>query len=134
MPRDGSVDNEPSLPDALETADSLDREFRATGFLRPLECVPIVVKDQMETKDLRTTDGSLTEFKNDRPPNDGTLVAKLRAAGAIILAKANMDEYASGNHRSSYGGQICNPYATDRNGLSTRSVAAVRQPGRMRDR
>ena len=44
----------------------------------------------------RTTDGSLTEFQNDRPPNDGTLVAKLRDAGAIILAKANMDEYASG--------------------------------------
>lgn len=121
------VDDAPSLPDAIETADSLDREFRATGVLRPLECVPIVVKDQMETKDLRTTDGSLTEFQNDRPPNDGTLVAKLRAAGAIILAKANMDEYASGNHRSSYGGQICNPYATDRNGgsSSTGSAAAV---------
>jgi Asp-tRNA(Asn)/Glu-tRNA(Gln) amidotransferase A subunit family amidase len=64
---------------------------------------------------------------NDRPPNDGTLPAKLRSAGAIIIAKANMDEYASGNHRSSYGGQICNPYATDRNGgsSSTGSAAAA---------
>ncbi len=121
------VDDDPTLPDGLETADALDREFAATGALLPLQCVPIVVKDQMETKDLRTTDGSLTEFQNDRPPNDGTLVAKLRDAGAIILAKANMDEYASGNHRSSYGGQICNPYETDRNGgsSSTGSAAAV---------
>jgi Asp-tRNA(Asn)/Glu-tRNA(Gln) amidotransferase A subunit family amidase len=121
------VDDDPDLPDAIETADALDRDYRATGVLHPLQCVPMVIKDQMETKDLRTTDGSLTEFKSDRPPNDGTLIAKLRAAGAIILAKANMDEYASGNHRSSYGGQICNPYATDRNGgsSSTGSAAAV---------
>ena len=121
------VDDDPRLPDALEVASALDDEFRRTRVLKPLECIPIVVKDQMETVDLRTTDGSLTEFANDRPPNDGALVAKLREAGAIILAKANMDEYASGNHRSSYGGQICNPYATDRNGgsSSTGSAGAV---------
>mgnify|MGYP000426173168 CR=1 FL=1 len=64
----------------LEVAAKLDQELRGKGSLRPLHCIPMVIKDQMETKDLRTTDGSLTAFANDRPPNDGTLVAKLRAA------------------------------------------------------
>ncbi len=121
------ADDDRDLPDALQVAQSLDDEYRRSGQLRPLHCVPVVVKDQMEAIDLRSTDGSLTQFVNDRPPTDGALVAKLRAAGAIILGKANMDEYALGTHRSSYGGQICNPYATDRNGgtSSTGTAAAV---------
>ena len=121
------IDADPTLPDALEVAQSLDDEYRRTGSLRPRHCVPIVIKDQLETIDLRSTDGSLTEFENDRPATDSALVAKLRAAGAIILGKANMDEYALGTHRTSYGGQICNPYATDRNGgtSSTGTAAAV---------
>jgi amidase len=119
------VDNNPAMPDALEVAAQLDREFKFTNRLRPLQCIPIVIKDQMETFDMRTTDGSLTQFLNDRPPNDGTLVAKLRAAGAIIIGKANMDEYAAGSHRSSYGGQICNPYATDRDGGSSSTGSAA---------
>jgi Asp-tRNA(Asn)/Glu-tRNA(Gln) amidotransferase A subunit family amidase len=53
-------------------------------------------------------------WANDRPPNDSTVVARLRAAGAIILAKANLDEYAGGAARSSYGGTQCNPYDTER--------------------
>jgi len=120
------VDNDPDLPDALEVAAQLDAEFRTTKNLRPLHCIPMVIKDQMETKDLRTTDGSLTAFANDRPPNDGTLVAKLRAAGAIIIAKGLMDEYAAGGNRSSYAGHFCNPYATDRDtgGSSTGSATA----------
>ncbi len=121
------IDDDRNLPDALQIAESLDGEYRRTGQLRPLHCVPVVIKDQMETIDLRSTDGSLTQFVNDRPPTDGALVAKLRSAGAVILGKANMDEYALGTHRSSYGGQICNPYATDRNGgtSSTGTAAAV---------
>jgi len=121
------VDDDPAMPDALEVAEKLDEEYASSRQLRPLHCIPIVIKDQMETFDLRTTDGSLTEFVNDRPPADGTLVAKLRSAGAIILAKANMDEYAGGTHRSSYGGALCGPYATDRDGgsSSTGSGAAV---------
>jgi Asp-tRNA(Asn)/Glu-tRNA(Gln) amidotransferase A subunit family amidase len=118
------TDTDPSLPDALEVAAQLDQTFEPDR-MQPLHCIPIVIKDQMETVDLRTTDGSLTQFENDRPPTDGTLVAKLRAAGAIIIAKANMDEYAVGTHRSSYGGQICNPYATDRNGGSSSTGSAV---------
>jgi amidase len=121
------VDSDPNLPDALETAALLDQKFQTTKQLLPLHCIPIVIKDQMETKDLRTTDGSLTQFANDRPPNDGTLVKKLREAGAVIIAKANMDEYAGGTHRSSYAGQMCNPYATDRDSgsSSTGSATAV---------
>src|SRR5262245_3505827 len=120
------VDDDPSLPDALEVAAQLDAEFRATKTLRPLHCIPMVIKDQMETIDLRTTDGSITAFANDRPPNDGTLVGKLRAAGAIIIAKGLMDEYAAGGNRSSYAGHFCNPYATDRDtgGSSTGSATA----------
>lgn len=120
------LDNDPTLPDALEVAAQLDRDFRPTS-MRPLHCVPIVIKDQMETIDMRTTDGSLTQFEDDRPAHDGALVAKLRAAGAIIIGKANMDEYAGGTHRSSYAGQMCNPYATDRDGgsSSTGSATAV---------
>lgn len=119
------IDNDPNLPDALQVAAQLDREFQFGGRIRPLHCIPIVIKDQMETVDMRTTDGSLTQFENDRPPTDGTLVAKLRAAGAIIIGKANMDEYAVGTHRSSYAGQICNPYAADRNGGSSSTGSAV---------
>jgi Asp-tRNA(Asn)/Glu-tRNA(Gln) amidotransferase A subunit family amidase len=121
------VDDDPSMPDALEVAELLDQEFASSHQLRPLHCVPVVIKDQMDTFDLRTTDGSLTQFANVRPPTDGTLVAKLRKAGAIILAKANMDEYAGGTHRSSYGGALCGAYATDRDGgsSSTGSASAV---------
>ena len=119
------VDDDPSMPDALEVAAKLDQELRGKGSLRPLHCIPMVIKDQMDTADLRTTDGSLTQFLDDRPPLDGTLVAKLRAAGAIIIGKANMDEYAAGNQRSSYGGMICNPYATDRNGGSSSTGSAA---------
>ena len=121
------IDANPALPDALESAQALDREYATTRVLKPLQCVPIVIKDQMDTADLRTTDGSLTQFVNDRPPTDGTLVKKLREAGAIIIAKANMDEYAGGTHRSSYGGHVCNPYATNRDSgsSSTGSAAAV---------
>jgi Asp-tRNA(Asn)/Glu-tRNA(Gln) amidotransferase A subunit family amidase len=119
------VDADPALPDALEVAEQLDAEFRTTHRLRSLHCVPIVVKDQMATADLRTTDGSLTQFVNDRPGADGTLVKKLKQAGAIIIAKANMDEYAGGTHRSSYGGALCGPYATDRDGGSSSTGSAA---------
>lgn len=143
------VDADPSLPDALEVAAALDAEFARTRKLRPLHCASIVIKDQMDTVDMRTTDGSLTQFLNDRPARDGTLVAKLRSAGAIILGKAVMDEYAVGNHRSSYAGHVCNPYATDRDsgssssgsaaavaanlatcGIAEESLGSVREPGK----
>src|SRR6185436_18346203 len=78
--------------------------------------------------DQRTTAGEAEDYGNDKPPTDATMVAKLRAAGAIILGKTNLDEYApAGIARSGLGGQTCNPYDTKRipGGSSAGSGAAV---------
>jgi Asp-tRNA(Asn)/Glu-tRNA(Gln) amidotransferase A subunit family amidase len=109
-----SVDNDTNMPDALETARALDEEFARTGRLKgPLHGVVFAVKDQFDTFDMRSTSGAAADYANDRPPRDAAVVARLRAAGAIILAKANMGEYAAGD-RSTFGGTTCNPYDTTR--------------------
>jgi len=109
-----AVDNDPNMPDALEVAAKLDAEFAKTGKLvGPLHGVVIAIKDQYDTFDMRTTSGADAFYANDRPPHDATFAARLRAAGAIILAKANMGEYAGG-YRSSFGGTEVNPYDTER--------------------
>ncbi len=109
------VDSAPEMPDALETAAAQDRTFARTGRLvGPLHGVVIAIKDQYDTKDMRTTSGGDVQYANDRPPRDATFVAKLRDAGAIILAKANLAEYAVDGARSSFGGTFCNPYDTER--------------------
>jgi Asp-tRNA(Asn)/Glu-tRNA(Gln) amidotransferase A subunit family amidase len=110
-----AVDTDPKMPDALEVAAQQDREFARTGKLvGPLQGVIMAVKDQYDTFDLRTTDGADAFWANDRPPRDAEFVRRLRAAGAIILAKSNLAEYASGGARSSFGGTFCNPYDTER--------------------
>jgi len=122
------VDADPDMPDALETAAELDRRFARTGRLvGPLHGVVFAIKDQYDTFDMRTTSGADAFYANDRPPDDATFIARLRAAGAIILAKANMDEYAGGDARSSYGGTGCNPYDTirDPGGSSGGSAVSV---------
>ncbi len=123
------ADNDPAIPDALEVARAQDAYFARTGnFIGPLHGIPIAVKDNYDTFDLRTTAGALADYANDRPPRDATMVAKLRAAGAIILGKTNLDEYApAGIGRSTLGGQTCNPYDTKRitGGSSAGSAAAV---------
>ena len=109
------VDSDPNMPDALETAAALDAKFAKTHRLvGPLHGVVMAIKDQYDTFDMRTTSGADAFWANDRPPDDATVVARLRKAGAIILAKANMDEYAGGDARSSWGGTECNPYDTIR--------------------
>ena len=121
------VDADPAMPDALETAAKLDAEFAKTGKLAgPLHGVVIAIKDQYDTFDMRTTSGADAPYANDRPPHDATFITRLRAAGAIILAKANMGEYAAG-YRSSFGGTIVNPYDTTRvpAGSSGGSATAV---------
>ena len=108
------TDNNPAMPDALEAAAQLDAEFAATGKLKgPLHGIPFAIKDQFDTADMRTTSGAAARYANDRPPKDATVVARLRAAGAIILGKSNLGEYASGD-RSTHGGTTCNPYDTTR--------------------
>src|SRR5262249_16276993 len=76
-------------PDDRAAADALDQELARTGQLRPLHGIPVIVKDNYDTKGLQTTGGSLA-MKGSRPPQDAYQVRKLREAGAIVLAKSNM--------------------------------------------
>ncbi|MDB5988336.1 MAG: amidase [Nevskia sp.] len=108
-------DSNPKMPDALEIAAKQDRQLAKTGKLvGPLQGVVMAIKDQYDTFDLRTTSGGDAFWANDRPPSDADFVQRLRAAGAIILAKSNLAEYASGGARSAFGGTFCNPYDTER--------------------
>jgi len=122
------VDNDPAMPDALEVAAKLDAEFAKTGKLvGPLHGVVMAIKDQYDTFDLRTTSDADAFYANDRPSHDATFVARLRAAGAIIVAKANTAEDASGAPRSAFGGAYVNPYDTERSpsGSSSGSGSSV---------
>src|SRR5215467_5695547 len=124
------VDDNPQMPDALEVAAQQDASFASTGkLIGPLHGVVLAIKDQYDTFDMRTTAGMDTAYANDRPPRDATFVKRLREAGAIILAKANLGEMGTPNSRSSFGGPFCNPYDTERSpgtssGGSGASVAA----------
>jgi len=120
-------------PDAVKLADQLDKE-RKDGHVRgPLHGIPILLKDNIETGDrMRTTAGSLALI-DWRAPQDAFVAARLRAAGALILGKTNLSEWA--NFRSTHsisgwsgrGGQTRNPYALDHNpsGSSSGSGAAT---------
>src|SRR4051794_27009278 len=109
-----TTDDSSDMPDAVDRARQLDAEFARTGKLvGPLHGIPFAIKDQFDTFDMRTTSGAAANYANDRPPRDAEVVARLRKAGAIILAKGNMGEYASGD-RSTFGGTTCNPYDTSR--------------------
>jgi Asp-tRNA(Asn)/Glu-tRNA(Gln) amidotransferase A subunit family amidase len=95
---------------AMETAADMDRLDAASRARRPLHCVPVILKDNFHTADMPTTSGSIT-FAAMRTPNDGFAVKKLREAGAIVIAKANLHELArAGTTISSLGGQTRNPY------------------------
>src|SRR5437773_4036448 len=96
-------------PKALDTARALDAERRAKGPRSPLHGIPVVLKDNYNTADLPTTGGSVL-LEGSIPPDDAFLVKKLRAAGAIVLAKVNMSEFASAGAYSSLGGQTRNPH------------------------
>jgi amidase len=108
-------------PDALSIAEDLDRERKAKGPRGPLHGIPVLIKDNIATADrMMTTAGSLA-LVGSKPPKDSFVAQKLRAAGAVILAKTNLSEWA--NIRSSHstsgwsgrGGLTRNPYALDRN-------------------
>ena len=120
-------------PDALAIADSLDDERRSKGPRGPLHGVPVLIKDNIGTADrMMTTAGSLA-LSGFTPTKDSGVARRLREAGAVILGKTNLSEWANfrSNHSSSgwsgRGGQTHNPYATDRNpcGSSSGSGAAV---------
>jgi amidase len=117
-------------PDADAVAAQLDRE-RAGGHLRgPLHGIPIAVKDNIDTTTMTTTGGSLA-LAGSRPPKDAYVVARLRDAGAVVFAKANLSEWAnfrgvaSSSGWSARGGQCRNPYALDRSPSGSSSGSAV---------
>jgi Asp-tRNA(Asn)/Glu-tRNA(Gln) amidotransferase A subunit family amidase len=118
-------------PDARKVADSLDARFKSEGLTGPLHCVPMIVKDNFETRDLPTTDGSLA-FAGFVSTRDATQVRRVREAGAIVLAKSNMAEFAFTPYEtvsSILPGYTKNPYALDRvtagsSGGTAASVAA----------
>ena len=120
-------------PDALAIGDELDAELRQGRIRGPVHGIPILVKDNIDTRDrMGTTAGSLA-LVDARPAADAPLISNLRDAGAVILGKANLSEWAnfrstrSSSGWSARGGQCRNPYALDRNpgGSSSGSGAAV---------
>ena len=112
-------------PRALAIADSLDASRRAREPMGPLHCVPVVVKDQIETSSMPTTYGSKL-FADFTPERDATTVLRLQAAGAIVIAKATMGEFAQ-RYVSSSAGIIRNAYDRTRNpsGSSGGTASAV---------
>lgn len=96
---------------ALARAKELDEEFEATGRLRPLHGIPVAVKDNYDTYDLQTAGGSIA-LAGSIPPDDSFMVSKLREAGAIVIGKTNMDEWAFSplKTESSILGTTRNPY------------------------
>jgi Asp-tRNA(Asn)/Glu-tRNA(Gln) amidotransferase A subunit family amidase len=87
---------------ALQDADRLDAAYAASGPVGPLHCIPMLIKDQVETSDMPTTYGSAV-FKDFIPQRDATIVTRLKKAGAVIVAKTTMGEFASGYIGSAFG-------------------------------
>lgn len=114
-------------PNANKRAKELDEIFSDSGFVGPLHGVPTVLKDNYDTDNIPTTGGSLS-LEGSIPPDEAFLVKQLREAGAIIIAKANMHEFAGGGESiSSLGGMVQNPYDLERitSGSSGGTGAAV---------
>jgi amidase len=120
-------------PDALSIADSLDRERKSGRVRGPLHGIPILLKDNVDTADSMTTTAGSLALEGSIPLQDAFIAAKLRSAGAVLLGKANLSEWANirSTHSSSgwsgRGGQAKNPYVLDRNpcGSSSGSGGAV---------
>src|SRR5258707_5812419 len=116
-------------PNALATADAFDAKFAQSGLAGPLHCVPVIVKDNYDTVDMPTSAGSLS-LKGSTALRDAFQVRKLREAGALMLAKSNMAEFAWSPFEtvnSLVPGYTRNPYALDRvpAGSSGGTAAAV---------
>jgi len=113
-------------PNALDEADRLDVAYKRSGFVGPLHGIPVLVKDEIDAAGMPTTLGTLV-FKDYRPPRDAFAVERLRKAGAIILGKTTLSEYAAGDTYGSMFGVTRNPYDLERTvgGSSGGSGAAV---------
>jgi amidase len=118
-------------PEAIKIAAALDAERRAKGPRGPLHGIPVLLKDNIATGDRMSTSAGSLALANVKAPRDATLVARLREAGAVVLGKTNLSEWA--NIRSSHstsgwsgrGGLTLNPYALDRNPSGSSSGSAV---------
>ena len=118
-------------PDALDIAQGLDEERQTQGARGPLHGIPILLKDNIATLDkMQTTAGSLA-LVGSRPPRDAFVAQRLRKAGAVLLGKANLSEWAnwrstaSSSGWSARGGQTRNPYVLDRTACGSSSGSAV---------
>lgn len=117
-------------PDALRDAQTMDKERRRGNLRGPLHGVPILIKDNIDTRDMPTTAGSLL-MASHQPVSDAPLVKNLREAGAIILGKTNLSEWAnfrstrSSSGWSSIGGQARNPHVLDRSPSGSSSGSAI---------
>jgi amidase len=100
-------------PNALRTAAELDRERQRRGPRSPLHGIPVLLKDNVDTFDMPTSNGSVI-LKNSIPPDDAFIAAALRRKGALILGKASMGEFAGGSYNT-IDGQVTNPYNLKRN-------------------
>ena len=118
-------------PEALEIADQLDEERQASGPRGPLHGIPVALKDNIDTHDRMTTTAGSLALEGSIPPQDSFIAQRLREAGAIILAKLNMSEWAyfrgerATSGWSARGGQCRNPYALDRNPCGSSSGSGV---------
>ncbi|HEV7507134.1 MAG TPA: amidase [Thermoanaerobaculia bacterium] len=118
-------------PEAIATAEALDAERKAKGPRGPLHGIPVLLKDNIGTHDRMTTTAGSLALEGSIPPRDAFLAARLREAGAVILGKANLSEWAnfrsthSSSGWSSRGRQCRNPYALDRCPSGSSSGSAV---------
>lgn len=118
-------------PDALKIADSLDAVLKSANENGPMFGIPVILKDNIDTHDKMPTTAGSRVLKDSYPLQDSWVAKKLREAGAVILAKANLSEWA--NYRGSFsssgwsgvGGQTKNPYVLDRNPCGSSSGSAV---------
>ena len=116
-------------PEARTTADDLDRRFRQSGPVGAMHCVPVIVKDNFETVDMPTTAGSLS-LKGMMTGKDAFVVKRLRDAGAVMIAKSNMAEFAFSpveTVNSILPGYTRNPYDTSR--VTAPAISAPRFSG-----
>jgi amidase len=118
-------------PDALQIAAELDRELAAGKSRGPLHGVPVIIKDNIDTHDRMPTTAGATVLINSFPLTDSYVAKKLREAGAVIIGKSNLSEWAnfrgmmSSSGWSGVGGQTKNPYVLDRNPCGSSSGSGV---------
>ena len=111
-------------PRALEVAQALDEERASSGPRSALHCIPVLLKDNIDTDDMATSNGSFI-LKDAIPPDDAFITRALREAGALILGKASLAEFAGGNSYNSVDGQTVNPYNLLRGSGGSSSGSAV---------